>query len=194
MLKLTPEEFNILMHRVRQGDADAAHELVRIYEPEIRREVRLRLTDFRLRRTMDSMDICQSVLGNFFVKMSLGHFELDRPQQLLRLLITMTRHKVIDKNRRRQARAPVVSPDDLGNVPWEPVNGDETPSEVVATQEIFSEVKARLTEKEHKIAECRRVGMTWNEVGKQLGESSEAVRKTLERAMSRILGELGMSD
>ena len=56
-----------LIGRVRDGDARAAEELVRRYEPLIRREVRFRLHDSRLRRVFDSMDVCQPVLASFFL-------------------------------------------------------------------------------------------------------------------------------
>lgn len=65
MLETT--SFGELIERVRLGEADAAVELVRTYEPAIRRTLRVRLVDARLRSTLDSMDICQSVLGSFFV-------------------------------------------------------------------------------------------------------------------------------
>ena len=55
-----PESFQDLIGRVRVGDEQAAAQLVRTYEAQIRREVRLRMTDPRLRRLVDSMDICQS--------------------------------------------------------------------------------------------------------------------------------------
>ena len=55
--------FQELIERVRGGDGDAATELVRRYEPAIRRVIRLRLTDARLRRAFDSMDVCQSLLA-----------------------------------------------------------------------------------------------------------------------------------
>src|SRR5262245_914953 len=45
--------FQDLIRRVRGGDDAAAAELVRRYEPAIRRVVRLRLTDARLRRAFD---------------------------------------------------------------------------------------------------------------------------------------------
>ena len=69
----------------RPGAADYAlqQELVRLYEPEVRRIIRTRLTDLHLRPLLDSQDICQSVLGNFFVRAATGQFELDTPQQLL---------------------------------------------------------------------------------------------------------------
>src|SRR4051812_55008 len=46
--------FRDLIRRVRAGDEAAAREVVRIYEPAIRREARVRLVDTRLRRMFDS--------------------------------------------------------------------------------------------------------------------------------------------
>jgi hypothetical protein len=46
--------FRELIRRVRAGDQDAAAELVRQYEPTIRRVVRVRLTDTRLRAASSS--------------------------------------------------------------------------------------------------------------------------------------------
>ena len=88
------EEFLELLARVRAGDERAAEELVRCYEPLIRFEVRLRLTDPRVCRLFDSIDVCQSVLSSFFVRAAAGQYELDRPQQLVGLLVTMARNKV----------------------------------------------------------------------------------------------------
>ena len=85
----TPADNNSFMNfldRVRAGDQRAAEELVRMYEPEIRREVRLRMRDPRLRRDFDSVDICQSVLGSFFVRASLGQYDLQKPEDLIKLL------------------------------------------------------------------------------------------------------------
>src|SRR5262249_56233694 len=95
--------FEELMRRVRAGDGRAAEELVRRYEPTIRRVVRVRLVDTRLQRLFDSMDICQSVFGSFFVHAALGDYELATPDQLLGLLVSMSRKKVIDKSRRARA-------------------------------------------------------------------------------------------
>ena len=95
-------DFQQLIQRVRQGDAEAAEQLVRACEPELRIMARVRLTDPRLRREIDSMDICQSILGNFFVRAATGQFELDSNEQLLRLLSRMIRNKVIDHGRRIQ--------------------------------------------------------------------------------------------
>src|SRR5579871_5050344 len=71
--------FQQLMRRIRAGDQDAAAELVREYEPAIRRAARVWSLDPRLRRVFDSMDICQSVFASFFVRTALGQYDLQRP-------------------------------------------------------------------------------------------------------------------
>ena len=78
---MTEEPFEALINRVRAGDERAATDLVRRYEPEIRREVRFLLRDPFLRRTFDSMDICQSVMGSFFTARGPGRI---RPRQARR--------------------------------------------------------------------------------------------------------------
>src|SRR5947199_10307909 len=96
-------QFRELIGRVRDRDPDAAAELVRRYESAIRRVVRINLRDARMRRIIDSMDICQSVLASFFVRTALGQYELDSPEQLLGLLTTITRNKLTNAAHRMRA-------------------------------------------------------------------------------------------
>jgi DNA-directed RNA polymerase specialized sigma24 family protein len=96
---LTVEE---LIRRVRAWDQEAAAELVRRYEPMIRRTVRFRLADARLDNLLESMDISQSVLRSFFVRAAAGQYDLETPGQLLRLLATMARNKLISTARRHR--------------------------------------------------------------------------------------------
>src|SRR5262245_29921470 len=91
------EDFPVLVRRVSAGEPEAAAELVRRYEPAIRRAARVRLVYTRLNRLLDSMDICQSVMASFFVRAALGQYELETPEQLLKLLATMTRNKLANQ-------------------------------------------------------------------------------------------------
>src|SRR6516164_6643213 len=108
-------QFQELIRRVRSGDAGAASELVRSYEPAIRRAARVRLVDPRLGRVLDSMDICQSVLASFFVRAALGQYELNTPDQLLRLLATMARNKLANQAHGRRAAKRDVRREDHGS-------------------------------------------------------------------------------
>jgi RNA polymerase sigma-70 factor (ECF subfamily) len=189
------EAFRELIRKVRSGDQQAATDLVRQYEPEIRRAVRLRLTDPRLNRVLDSMDICQSVLANFFVRVHAGQFELDRPEQLLRLLVTMARNRLLDQARRQQAgrrdarRVDAAAEEGLANIAD---SGAGTPSQIVSQAELLQRVRSQLTEEERLIAERRALGQDWAEIAKEMRSTPEAVRKKLGRAMDRVTRRLGL--
>ncbi len=99
------------------------------------------LTDPSMHRVLDSMDICQSVLANFFVRAAAGQFELEQPEQLLKLLVTMVRNKFRDYARRQHAerrdnrRQQAGSPEALQALPGR----EETPSQIVAGEEMLRE-------------------------------------------------------
>ncbi len=55
----------------------------------------MRLTDPSLYRLLDSMDVCQSVLLSFFVRAAAGQYDLEQPQELLKLLVVMAWNKLV---------------------------------------------------------------------------------------------------
>jgi RNA polymerase sigma-70 factor (ECF subfamily) len=185
--------FQDLIRRVRAGDGAAAAELVRLYEPTIRRVARVRLADPRLRRLFDSQDVCQSVFGSFFVRAALGEYDLQTPEQLLNLLVAMSRKKAIDQGRRAAAARR-----DFRRV--EPAEGHEqrltdaqpSPSQEVAGAELLAEFRRRLSEEERRLADARAAGRDWEQIAAEHGRSAEALRKQLARAIDRILHELGL--
>src|ERR1700756_3172415 len=144
---MSEEPFSELIERIRTGDEQAATELVRRYEPEIRREVRFLLRDPFLRRAFDSMDICQSVMGSFFLRAALGEYDLGRPQGLVRLLISMTRNKVVDATRRQRAQRR----DHRRSTSLEAVDlaaATPSPSQVVEGRELLAAFRGRLSAEE----------------------------------------------
>src|SRR5436190_5164985 len=92
-------DFFDFLRRIRAGDDTAARELVRRYEPLIRREVRLRIGDDRLNRAFDSVDVSQSVLASFFKRAVAGNYQIDQFEQLTKLLVTMARNKLVSRAR-----------------------------------------------------------------------------------------------
>ena len=191
MERLETNQFENLMLRVRAGDESAATELVAIYEPEIRRDIRLRLTNRKLRRVVDSVDISQSVFGNFFARASHGEFEFERPEQLLRLLSKMATNKVIDRHRREKSRRLQDTIDDpIENQRIAGVSA--TASEIVSGKELVKKFQSRLSKDELEIADLRRKGSSWHEIASRLGENADAIRKRLTRACNRVMMELGI--
>jgi len=196
MTESTPrDDYSDFIRRVRQGDEQAAVELVRRYEPEIRLEVRswLRLRNPALRRVFDSMDICQSVLASFFARAAVGHFDLDEPPQLIRLLVGMARNKVAEQARHHQRQRRDVRR--VGDLDFQAgiVAGEiETPSRLASGRELLQKLRERLSEEERRIADLRAKGYDWASVAAELGGTPEGRRKQLARAVARVEEDLGL--
>jgi RNA polymerase sigma-70 factor (ECF subfamily) len=189
------DSYTALIGRVRAGDDAAAAEIARRYEPEIRREVRLRLRDPRLRRAFDSMDVCQSVLASFFARAADGQFGLDRPQDLLRLLLTMARNKLVRQVRRQRAnRRDGRRNEPDGARALEAVAVDESPSRHASGRELLREARTLLSREEWELAEQRAAGRGWAEIAAELGGTAEARRKQLARAVGRAARRLGLAE
>ena len=194
---LSSEAFRDLMTRVEAGDPDAAAELIRQYEPEIRLEVRVRLRvqDGRVRRMLDSMDITQSVLASFFTGVASGRFAPEHPQQLLGLLIAMARNKLLNQVRyQRRQRRDVRRVHSLDAAAYDPSPTGETPSQIVAGEELLHEFRKRLSDDERQIADRRHQGQPWTTIAADLGGTPDGRRKQLERAFARIARELHLDD
>lgn len=188
------EEFTNLISRVRAGDDGAASELVAKYERAVRIAVRVRLTDPRMRRQFDSMDVCQSVMGSFFLRAAAGQFDISEPRQLVALLTQMAQNKLLMQVRRhKQAKRDVRRVEPLSaesNVS----DKNASPDWIVARRELLAELFQRLSDKERELARHRIAGRTWSEIAGELGESPQALRMRFSRALDRVSAELGIED
>jgi RNA polymerase sigma factor (sigma-70 family) len=186
--------FDDFMRRIRAGDESAAMELVERYEPAIRRAVRVRLRDRRLRRLVETVDICQSVFASFFVRTSLGQYDLETPDKLVRLLVTIARNKVAHQANKEHAACrdqrrinPAAAIGDL------PAPGG-SPSRQLAARELVAEARKRMTEDELLLLERREQGLGWAAIASELGGSPDGQRVRLARAVARVSKELGLDE
>ena len=190
-----PEQFAEYLRRLRAGDEQAAVDLVRHYEPLIRRQIRVRLSDPGLSRVMDSADICQSVLGSFFVRAASGQFDLESPEQLLKLLSTMARNKLAGAARRHRAqrrdggRIEALAVEEF-NLPGR----EATPSRVFAGREMLATVRELLTDEECRLADLRGQGHNWPHIAMEVGGTPDGRRIQLTRALDRVTRQLGLDE
>ena len=177
------EDFVGFLTRVRSGDAQAAADLVRQYEAVIRREVRLRLTNPSVYRVLDDEDVCQSVLASFFVRATLGQYDLHDPNQLRQLLLSMARNKLAHAARRqftqkrgggRNVSEPVEDLSVVGQT--------ASVGRIVAGRELLDQVRGRLDDEERKVADLRGQGHDWAAIAGQLGGRPDGRRMQLTRA------------
>jgi DNA-directed RNA polymerase specialized sigma24 family protein len=190
------EDFGDLLQRVRDGDQQATGRFVRACEPHIHKAVRSPLRYYRLHNLLDCTDISQAVLADFF-RRGLAHRETLRTQtQVLRLLLSMARDKVLDEVRR--SRAARRNHNRLeSNLPSEWVNlvahKGPTPIGIASEKELVREVYSRLSEKERILIELRARGLDWIAIARVYGRKPDSVRKRFTRAMRRVGDQLGLS-
>ena len=141
------------------------------------------------------MDICQSIMANFFVRVAAGQFDLETPEQLLGLLATMVRNKATDRVRREQRdrrdvrRVAKTSVEELGLQ-----ESQKTPGSMVAHKELLQLVRDQMSQEENEIAVHRLNGCSWEEIAQQMGGTAEAIRKRFARAIDRVANELGFDE
>jgi RNA polymerase sigma-70 factor (ECF subfamily) len=186
--------FSELVTRIRNGEEAAAHELVRRYEFTIRVAVRIRLSDPALRRQFDSMDICQSVLGSFFLHVSSGAYTLDDPRQLVALLTEMAKNKLAMHARQHTRRRR-----DIRRTKSLDAQQNQLPSrEVSPYQQVADRDQLALAYKMMGPAVCemihmRMAGTPWEEVATRLGGTADARRKQYQRALGQTARKLLLS-
>jgi RNA polymerase sigma-70 factor (ECF subfamily) len=186
--------FGSLIRGIRAGEEQAASEFVRRYETLVRRQVRWYLTDPKLCRLFDAEDVCQMVLASFFLRAAAGQYELDRPEQLVRLLITMTRNKVAWLARKRRAQpADRRRVEDSG---WQDKvkAAGPGPSSEICLRELLQQVQQRLSEEERQLLRLREQDCTWEEIAARLGGTAAARCMQLTRALKRVARELGIDE
>jgi RNA polymerase sigma factor (sigma-70 family) len=180
------DEFRHLLDRVRARDEEAVTELIRRYEPAVRRMVRawLRPWEARLRKVFDSADICQSVLAWFFLKGAPERYDLSRPDDLRKLLLVMVRNRVFYQVRQHRQDQRSVS------LPEGAAGREAAPDEALARRELLEAISRSLTAEEADIAQRRLQGMSWGEIAAELGGSADGRRKQWARAAERLARDL----
>ena len=189
------DDFSALIARVRAADQAAAAELVRRYEPLIRREVRLKLENSRLRRVLDSMDVCQSVLASFFVRAAAGQYDLDQPGPA---------RQIAGNDRPEQGR--VGRATRVQSAPrWPPGRcgrfcvgcfdrARSEPDGRGRVAELLNAFRAGLTPDERHLVDLRGEGSSWAEIATRLGGTADARRVQLGRAIDRVARLLNIDD
>jgi RNA polymerase sigma factor (sigma-70 family) len=184
--------FVAYVSRLRSGDQAALEELVARYAPVIKLEARMRLRNPHLRAVLDSTDICQSVLKSFFLRAAAGQFDIDRPEDLRKLLVQMACNKSLEAARReyaqkRDARRSVGLGEEAHQVP-----GGEDPVEEVEWRELLLRGRQMLSAEERKLAEARADGRTWEEIANEFGGTPDGLRMQFSRAQARVAEALGL--
>jgi RNA polymerase sigma factor (sigma-70 family) len=181
-----------LIEQARAGDQAAWQQLMDLYYPQIRAYIGNQM-DQQLRKVLDSTDIVQSVVTNFWLRLIAGEFDFTNEASVLGLLMTIAKGKLIDNWRAFHATDKRDLKKEIEGLDMHAIGtGDSTPSMLFAEKELVGRLYEMMSEEEQVIFKLRIAGSTWADIGKELDKSADAVRKQYERAIERIIAELAL--
>jgi DNA-directed RNA polymerase specialized sigma24 family protein len=176
------QEFFALIQGGDEGTVDA---LLREMDPFLRRVIRMRLLDGRLRRAVDTTDILQSLLKDFLRQGAASEPAETSSTELCAYLAAAVRHKVQTRLRKERRHA--------GSLPeeWEPVSTEPDVGKGVEDQDLAAAIRRRLDASVRLLFDLKAEGLTWQEIAAQVGGRADALRMRLNRAVATVLNELG---
>ncbi|MGO9299706.1 MAG: RNA polymerase sigma factor [Acidimicrobiales bacterium] len=182
-----PGDIRELLARIKNGDEEAARELLNRYESKVRLVVRRQLPRL-LRSRFDSIDFLQSVWGSFFHRIQTESNDLNEEENLIAFLAWAARNKVIDEYRRAATQKQNIhreeSIENRADRETTLASGD-TPSELAQAHETFDRLSRLLPEDRRVILELKAAGYSCGEIGDRLGLSERTVQRVLEELRNR---------
>ena len=167
-----------------QGDDEQALEtMLQELDPFLRRVIRLRLHDGRLRRSVDTTDILQSLLEDFLRQPEAGERAETSSAELSAYLAAAVRHKVQTRLRKERRHA--------GSLPrdWEPASPEPDVGQRVEVQDFAAAIRGRLDASTCLLFDLKAQGLTWQEIAAQVGGRADALRMRLTRTVAALLAE-----
>jgi hypothetical protein len=115
-----------------------------------------------------------------------GNLDAESPEQLVGLLKTMVRARVVDWVRYSRAQRRDVRRD--AYLEPEIQSQQPAPQQLASQRELVSLFRSQLSAEELQILDLRQQQLGWQEIALKLGApSADAVRKRYERAMEQAL-------
>ena len=186
-------EFAEQLSRLRRGDSETIAAFVDEYAPYLRRSLRFRIRGAALQSVADSVDICQSVLGGFLLRLAAGSYELESKEDLNRLLAAIANKKFLMLQRReyaeKRSRKITLS---ISDVPEPAQDISDRVGQDVEITEIWERASSLMSSEEQDLLQRRKEGQSWDEIETELKTSSLLLRKRLSRALRRVADELGL--
>lgn len=185
------EEFRELLSQARAGDAAALQRLIEKYEPEIHLVARVQLGP-ALRPHLDSLDLVQSVHKSLMIGLRAQKFDVQTPDHLIALALTMVRRKLARQWRhlRRQQRLSRIPGENLANPFPELLAGlasqESDPAAAAERAEELEKLWAVLEPTERQWIELRLLGHATADIARMLSLDADVLRVRMSRLRQRL--------
>ena len=170
-----------LLGRLQAGDERAADEVFHRYVERLTALARARLSQ-RLAARLDADDVVMSAYRSFFIRARRGGFALGAGEDLWRLLVEITLHKLYRQaahhsTKKRNVAREAAQPDGR---PQRAVTPEPTADLAVAAAEELGLAMRELSANARAALELRLQGHQLSEIAKQLDCSERTVRRWLD--------------
>jgi len=172
---LESNRLDSLLERLTSGDAAAAEEVFRAYEPYLRLVVR-RMLPNHLRAKFDSVDVVQSVWGDLLHGFREAGWRFASADHLKAFLIKATRNRFLNRQEkyRRPAAEQSLEADGLGDkLPGQVPD----PGEVLDADEVWERLLKACPPAHRQLVEMKRAGYSLKEIAAETGYHPSSIRR-----------------
>lgn len=182
---MTSPELQEFLAILRSSDQQTIESLLNRLDPALRRIIRLRLADPRLRRVLDTADVFQSLLKDFLFQNHRDPSPAEAAAGLSAYLSAAVRYKIHTKLRKERRHLGTLTDDSRL------VSSEMSAARQVEHREFIEAVRQRLSDDRRFLFDLTARGLTWTEISHKLGGKPDALRMRLRRAIADALRELG---
>jgi RNA polymerase sigma-70 factor (ECF subfamily) len=181
---MSADPLDLLLERLASGDAAAAEQVFREYEPYLRMVVR-RYLPAGLRPKFDSVDVVQSVWVHVWKGLRRVTWEFSDRDHLRALLVTVTRRRLVSRFRhfRTALAREGSSGDDLDGLAAPSRLG---PEDVARADELWEKLLSLSPPAHHELLRLRRQGFTMEEIAERTGLHKGSVRRVFRRLARQL--------
>jgi RNA polymerase sigma-70 factor (ECF subfamily) len=173
---MTPSPLEALLDKLCQGDAAAAEEVFRTYEPCLRLIVRRQLPAW-LRSKFDSVDIVQSVWADLVDGFRQKGWHFDDTARLRAFLIKATRHRFLSRFRQHRRAGDLEQP--LESADGRLASREPAPDELAGAEDVWQQLLGLCPPEHRNLLEWKRQGLALEEIARRTGLHPSSVRRIL---------------
>ncbi|MFK7766273.1 MAG: RNA polymerase sigma factor [Mariniblastus sp.] len=187
-IPLTESYFANLVECLQQGNKNAVEEIWKAFGPDLRRRARTRLRQYGMLGHTDSMDICNAVLMDLIKQKS---FSIQNPMDLMKYV-----RRAIDNQVKDEFKSLTRARRDIRRNENQPVenhvlqNNQTSPSQIMVRNEIFERMIRQLGNNGEQILNLVLQEHTWEEIGKRVNTSPDAIRMKWNRSLKTVRSHL----
>src|SRR5262245_41141101 len=182
----SPSQSADLLRRIQSGDEFAAAEIFDRYVGRLTHLARSRLAA-KLASRIDPEDIVMSAYRSFFIAARDGRFHVQHGDDLWRLLVEVTLHKLYHAANRHLADRRSVNreqhpPDTSNDFLLQLASREPTPDEALTAADELTAVLSQLGERDRRVLELRLQGYEHEDIADRLSCSERTVRRAINQA------------